>query len=66
MNNDYFSTLTINDFNALCDDLEELSGGHDHFHVLSNSTDFDAHTVRIAELVDAWDCWLFENEPAVA
>lgn len=61
-----FSALTINDFIALCEDLEELSGGHDHFHVLTNPTYFDAHTVRMAELVDAWDCWLFENEPAAA
>ncbi len=53
-----FSPLTQQDFNTLCDDLETLTGGHDHLHVLDNPDYYDAHTVRLAKVINKLDLWL--------
>jgi uncharacterized protein YozE (UPF0346 family) len=54
--------ITQEDFNVLCDDLETLTGGHDHLHVLDNPDYYDAHTVRLAKTIDVFDCLLLLQE----
>ena len=49
-------------FLTACEDLASLSGGHDHFYVLTHADQFDHHTVRLAEYIDYLDVLQFEHD----